>query len=456
MEKYIAAIDLGTKKVAAAIGERTPHGVKIIAYAQVPSRGMNHGRIENPANASSAIKEAVEKVEAECGLKIEKAYIGIAGHDIQCIITDPVLTPRKVAEELITQEEISNIAKGLCDTELDNGYKVLSAIPQSYNVDNNMSVSQAVGMIGKNIVSRYKLLIGKETFNQLTKTTMKFAGVQMIEGVVEPIAAAKAVLSEAERDAGVVVVDIGGGTTDVIVIQNDIVRHVGIIPFGGNSITNDICYGCKISPKQAEILKINYGCCFADYADANKSVIIKSLSGKDIEIQTKTLAKIIQARMEEILDAVTYHVEQSGFSRNIRAGYVFTGGGSQIKNLINLANNITGKEVRLATPSAVTITADSVDPAKDFTASTAVGLILYGFQKVDEEGLFSVSSVIENLESSVVKPVERQTVAVEKVAEVKPEAKRKRAKVKDGGRGLFSKLNISLFGDNDDNDLNAV
>lgn len=452
MEKYIAAIDLGTKKVAVAVGELTPSGVKIVAYTDAPSRGMNHGRIENPQLASNAIKEALAKLRTDYGLKIEKAYIGEAGHDIKCVSTEPVQTQREAENEMITAEEINKITQGMHKLSFDDGYKVLAAIPQRFNVDRNMSVSQAVGMIGKIIVSQYKLLIGKETFSHITKNTMRFAGVSVADSVVEPIAAAQAVLTEDERDAGVVVVDIGGGTTDIIVIQNDIVRHIGIVPFGGNAITNDICYAYRISPKQAESLKIHYGCCFADYADANKSVFIKSLNGKDVEVQLKTLAKIIQARMEEIIEAVAYHVELSGFAKNIRAGYVFTGGGSQIKNLTNLVSYIIGKDAKIAAPSNSTICADSVDFAKRVEASTAVGLVLYGFKKMEEQGELGFGRLATSEDVHLVSPEEEKEPENEIVAVEKEEPKKKE-KEKKGGKKWLSKLNLKLF---DDENLDTV
>ncbi len=460
MEKYIAAIDLGTKKVAAAVGELTPQGVRIVAYSQVQSRGMNHGRIENPQQASNAIKAAVKELQDKYHLSIKKCYIGVAGHDIKCIHTEPVQTQRSVANEMITQEEIHAITKGMFETVLDNGYKVQEAIAQSYNVDNNMSVSQAVGMIGKNIVSRYKLIIGKETFTHLTESTLGFAGLKMKECVVEPIATAEAVISDDEKDAGVVVVDIGAGTTDVVVIQNSIIRHVGIVPFGGNSITNDICTAYKIAPKQAETLKVNYGCCFSDYAE-NKAIILKSLSNKDIQVQLKTLSKIIQARMEEILEAVAYHVEQSGFAKALRAGYVFTGGGSQIKNLVNLANYITGKEAQVVKPSSgVTITYDSLDEAKQAYSSTVVGLILYGFKKGEEDGLYNYDFVSKNIDMQP-ENVDKEKIVEEVVRNETQTNTRKRNKSEKNGKGgwggLFKSLNLFPDSNNDNNeDLNAA
>lgn len=467
MKNLIAAIDLGTTKVVATIGEKTANGIRIIAYSEVASKGIKRGRVENPKLASAAIKEAIRQIEIKHNLTIKKAFVGLAGHDIKCITQPPFLTQRPDADKMISTQEITALTKGMYETKLDNGYKVLEAIPQSYNVDNQISVSQPEGMIGKTITCRYNLIIGKENFTYLTMSTLKFAGVEMLESVIEPIASARAVLTDDEMAAGVVLVDIGGGTTDVIVVQNNIIRYIGIIPFGGNSITEDIGTGCNISPKQAESLKTNHGCCFSDYADANKSICIKSIGGnKDIEIKQKGLAKIIQARMEEILDAVYWHINQSGFQKAIRAGIVFTGGGAQIGNLHQLANSITGMEARVASPHSDNITDNSVEGVRKMTSSTAVGMIINGFKKMEDEGIYYPGSVVftsdlELEEQSKAKDqenqIEREKVMVESNKATKAKSEKK-GWLKSIGKSV-SGLKFTLFDnveDDEDNKMDAI
>jgi cell division protein FtsA len=396
MKTLIAAVDLGTTKIVCTVGERTANGVKVIAYSEVPSKGIERGRVVNVKQALMSLAPAVKAVETQIGKKVNKVFVGIAGQDVKCVSPAPFQIQREDAESMITQQEINDITDRMYDSPFEDGYKVIYAVPQSYNVDNYMSVKEAVGMMGKIIVSRFKLFIGKENSKQLIKNVLQMDRLGLIDLVLEPVASAKAVLTDEEMEVGVALVDIGGGTSDIIIIQDNIIRHAGIIPFGGNSITEDICIGCGISQRQAEKIKRQFGCCFSDYADANQTILIQGVGGSnDKEIQLKTLAKIIQARMEEILEAACWHIEQSGFKDVIRSGMVLTGGGAQIKNITNLANYVTGMEARTACPTSYTIDDTSVDGAKTTAASTAVGLLIHGFQMMEDEAISCKDSVID-------------------------------------------------------------
>ena len=389
MKDLIAAIDLGTTKTIVVVGEKTNLGVKVVAYGEAPSRGIKRGRIENVKYAHQSLEKALRKVEEQLGMKVSKAFVGIAGQDIRCIAPEPFQIQRKDPDALISQEEIMDITNSTYGSYVEDGYKVFYSVPQSYNVDNYMSVSVPEGMLGRNIVARFKLFAGKENSMRMIDSTLGLSGIKPIEIVLEPIASAKAVLTEDEMEVGSILVDIGGGTTDVIVYHGNIIRYAGIIPFGGNSVTEDICTGCGITTEKAEHIKVNYGCSFSDYADAAKKIIIPSVgSGNNKEIQLKTLSKIIQARMEEILEAACWHVEQSGYKKLIRSGMVLTGGGSKMANLSNLADFVTGFETRIGTPNAFALDPSSCDEAKDGTASTAVGMLIHAFQRMEDEGIF--------------------------------------------------------------------
>jgi len=298
MENLIAAIDLGTTKVSVAVGEKTNLGVRVVAFGEAPSKGIKRGRVENVRLATQALNKALKQVEDQIGKKVNKALVGIAGQDIKCIKPEPLTVPRENYNSLITQDEITKITMNTYHTPLDDGNKVLYSVPQGYNVDNYMSVSEPVGMLGRNIQARFKLFVGKENSKMMIENTLKMAGIEPIEVVLEPIASAKAVLTEDEMEVGSILVDIGGGTTDVIVFHHNVIRYAGIIPFGGNSITEDICIGCGISNDKAEYIKTNYGCCFSDYADADKRILIPTMGangGKEVHL--KVLSRIIQARM---------------------------------------------------------------------------------------------------------------------------------------------------------------
>ena len=431
MENLIAAIDLGTTKVSVAVGEKTNLGVRVVAFGEAPSKGIKRGRVENVRLATQALNKALKQVEDQIGKKVNKALVGIAGQDIKCIKPEPLTVPRENYNSLITQDEITKITMNTYHTPLDDGNKVLYSVPQGYNVDNYMSVSEPVGMI---------------------ENTLKMAGIEPIEVVLEPIASAKAVLTEDEMEVGSILVDIGGGTTDVIVFHHNVIRYAGIIPFGGNSITEDICIGCGISNDKAEYIKTNYGCCFSDYADADKRILIPTMGangGKEVHL--KVLSRIIQARMEEILEAVCWHVEQSDFKDVIRSGMVLTGGGSKIGSLTNLANFVTGYEARLGSPNAFAIDPSSCDQAKEPTSSTAVGMLIHAFQRMEDEG-FVYTNCVSSISAAPVQqfvsspdPVLIEDPVLEEAEASAPREKGTRKKLFGKLKGLLS--GESLFGD---------
>ncbi len=388
MNDLIAAIDLGTTKVAVAVGKKTTLGVKIVAYAEEASRGIKRGRVENVRLANMALNKALASIESQINAKIKKAFVGIAGQDIKCVSLEPFQVQRKDFSELISSKEINEITRNTYNTIVEDGAKVFYSVPQSFNVDNYMSVSEPVGMEGRNILARYKLFTAKENSKKIIESTLRLSEIEVLDVILEPIASAKSVLTEDEMELGSILVDIGGGTTDVAVISRNVVRYAGIIPFGGNSITNDICAGFNITADKAEFIKVNHGSCFSDYAEPNKKLLLAVMgAGNGKEVSVKVLARIIQARMEEILEAVCYHVEQSGYKDYIRGGMVFTGGGSKIENLTNLANFVTGYEARLGSPNTFTIDPSSCDMCKDAKSSTVAGMLIHAFQKIEEEDL---------------------------------------------------------------------
>lgn len=461
MENLIAAIDLGTTKISVAVGEKTNLGVKVVAFGEVPSKGIKRGRVENVRLATQALNKALKQVEEQIGKKINKALVGIAGQDIKCIKPEPLTVPREKYDTLITQEEILRITQNTYHTPLDDGNKVLYSVPQTYNVDNYMCVSEPVGMFGRNIQARFRLFVGKENSRMMIENTLRMAGVEPLEVVLEPIASAKAVLSDEEMEVGSILVDIGGGTTDVIVYHHNVIRYAGVVPFGGNSITEDICIGCGISYNNAEYIKTNYGCCFSDYANPDQKIVIPTMgSNGGKEVHVKVLSRIIQARMEEILEAVCWHVEQSDFKDVIRSGMVLTGGGSKLGSLTNLANFVTGYEARLGSPNAFAIDPSSCELAKEATSSTAVGMLIHAFQRMEDEDII-YTNCVSSVTAATVQPFisTPDPILITEDAVV-AETEKPEAKPKGNGRGkkFLGKLKgfisgESLFGDELTNDV---
>lgn len=384
MRNLVAAIDLGTTKVVSLVGEKTPAGIKIIAMSEAPSKGVTRGEVFNIQAVLDSMMPTLKNIEDAIGEKINEVFVGIAGQNIRCEQGSDQ-TIRVNPDELITLEEIDGITKKMFGTFCQGGEEVLHAIPQSYNIDDYMGITEPVGMSGKQIFSNFKLFIGKKTSANFSNQVITRANLKLKELILEPLASAKAVLSEDEMEIGVAMLDIGGGTTDLLIIQDNIIRHTAVIPFGGNCITEDVKQGCGISSKLAEKLKTSHGSCMSSLAQENKRVTIPGVGGRENkEISLKHLACIIEARVEELLEAALYEIERSGYKNKIKAGLVITGGSSQLANIRQLANIVTGLETRLAFPGRE-FTDSDIDVCKP-TLSTAVGLIIMGFEKLEREG----------------------------------------------------------------------
>ena len=362
MRNLIAAIDLGTTKVVCLVGEKTAAGIKIIAMSEAPSKGVSRGEVVNIQSVLDSMLPVIHNVEESIGEKINEVFVGIAGQNIRCEQgTDQTI--RVNPDELITTEEIDNITRKMYGTFCQGGEEVLHAIPQSYIIDDFMGITEPVGMSGKQIFSNFKLFIGKKTSAQFSNNVIARANLKLRELVLEPLASAKAVLDDEEREIGVAMLDIGGGTSDLLIIQDNIIRHTAVIPFGGNCITEDVKQGCGVSSKIAETLKRDHGSCMSSLAQENKRVIIPGVGGRENkEISLKHIAGIIEARVEEILEAAMYEIEKSGYK-----------------------NKIKGLDTRLACPGREFSDAD-VQVGRP-TLSTAVGLVIAGFEKMEREGV---------------------------------------------------------------------
>ena len=383
MRNLIAAIDLGTSKIVCIVGEKTETGVKIIALNEAPSKGVNRGEVVNIQSVIDSVMPTIQNVENAIGEKINDVFVGIAGQNIRCEQgTSQII--RVNPDEYITSGEVREITSQMMENYNRSGEEVLHAIPQSYNIDDFMGITEPVGMIGKQIFSNFKLFIGKKTSSELRKSAITRARLNVKGLILEPLASAKAVLDEDEKEVGVALLDIGGGTTDLVIIQDNIVRHTAVIPFGGNSITEDVKQGCGVSSKTAERLKIEKGFCMSSLADDRK-IRINGIGGRDNrDIPYKHLAEIIESRVEELLEAALYEIERSGYKEKLNAGLVITGGTAQLPNLAGFAKLVTGFDTRLAIPDKTFSEAETsiLKPS----LSTAVGLVLMGAEQMAKEG----------------------------------------------------------------------
>lgn len=383
MRNLIAAIDLGTSKVVCLVGEKTDAGIKIIAINEAPTKGISRGEVINIQSVLDAMTPTIRNVENAIGEKINDVFVGIAGQAIRCQQgTDH--TTRTNPDELITAAEIDQITKKMYGSLCMEGEEVIHAVPQSYNIDDFMGITEPVGMNGNQIFSNFKLIIGKKNSSQQKKNVMQRARINLKGMLLQPLASAKAVLDDEEKEVGVALLDIGAGTTELIIIQDNVVRHAAVIPFGGNSITEDLKQGCGVSSKVAEQLKTLHGSCMSSIAP-DKNVRINGIGGReDKQISLRNIAEIIESRVEEILEAAMYEIERSGYLNLINSGIVITGGTSQLANLQQFARLVTGMEIRLAVPSRQY--AEIEVPINKPALSTAVGLVVLGFEKMEKEG----------------------------------------------------------------------
>ncbi|MDR2651762.1 MAG: cell division protein FtsA [Prevotellaceae bacterium] len=376
MKNYIAAIDLGTTKIVALIGEKTEfERYRILASFEMPSTGIVRGEVENLEDVTKLIQKAVEELREESRLEFSEVYVGIAGQHIRCLC-ESVKELRDNENETIKQSEIDALQQKMYSVRMEPGEEILHVIPQSYNVDDKMDISRPVGMLGKELTGNYHIVIGlTKAIDKIKKClSNKKVSLELSRLILEPIASAAAVLNEDDKELGVALVDIGGGTTDLVIYHDHIIRHTAVIPFGGNIVTEDIRKGCGILRRTAELIKVQHGSCLGNLSSENICFVLNNKK----EITLKTLSQIIDARMEELLGAVMFEIERSGYADKLQAGIVFTGGGSMFKNFKDFAELKTGLDARIGKP--VYLSGDSGSQFAQPFYSTVVGLIIEGIK----------------------------------------------------------------------------
>lgn len=373
--KLIAAIDIGTTKVVAVAARKYPNGhVQVLGLEKASSTGVKRGVILNIDETVSAIKEAVSRLEAKIDVRIGEVYVGMAGYSMKSLTN-------RCYRFINPNDEIStfDLEQLLGDSHrisLEPGEKVIHVIPQDYSVDNEQGEKNPVGMSGHRLEGNFHVVIGRMAALKNIEKCIHRAGLQLKGVILEPLASSHSVLTDEEMEAGVVMVDIGGGTTDFALFYDGVIRHTAVIPFGGNVVTNDIKEGCSLLYKQAEMLKVQFGSAMGSMAREDMVVSIPGMAGwEPKEISFRNLASIIQARMEEIIEYVAHHIEASGYYEKLGAGVVITGGGALLKNIAHLVRLKTGLEVRMGKPDRYMD--ESVVGAEEMPLySTAVGLLI--------------------------------------------------------------------------------
>ena len=380
-QPIIVGLDIGTTKIAAIAGRKNEYGkLEILGFGRANSNGVKHGQVLNIDETIKAIRMALENCYASNpNLEISEVYVGIAGHHIKSLQTRGDIV-RQNTEEEITRREIDQLIADQYKTYIPAGDQIIDVIPQEFTVDNFQNIPNPIGYGGVKVGANFHIITGDKNAIRNINRAVEKSSLRTKDLVLQPLASAAAVMGQEDLEAGVAIVDIGGGTTDLAVFYEGILKHTAVIPFGGENITNDIKTGLGVLKTQAEQMKVQFGSALSNEAKANAYITIPGLRGMPAkEISVKNLAGIIQARMSEIMDFVTYHLKQVGLdNRMLNGGVVMTGGGSQLRHLIQLTEYITGLNARIGYPTEH-LAAGHIEELAKPTYSTCIGLILKGY-----------------------------------------------------------------------------
>ncbi len=379
--EIVAGLDIGSTKIACIVGRKNEYGkVEVLGLGRSESLGVNRGVVENIQDTVESIKKAVDDASRASGVNIEVVNVGIAGQHIRSLQHRGNIMRNNIEIE-IDQNDVATLISNMYKLVLPPGEEIIHVIPQEYIIDNHQRTRQPRGMSGINLEANFHIITGQVAAVKNINKCVKKAGLEISNLILEPLASAEAVLSQEEKEAGVALVDIGGGTTDIAIFQDDIIRHTAVIPLGGNVITEDIKEGCSIIRVQAEELKKRFGSALASENRDEEVVSIPGLKGRNAkEISLRNLAHIIQARMEEIIENVLYEIKNSGYEKKLIAGIVLTGGGSQLKHAAQLTEFITGMDTRIGYPNehlAKSLSGDTASPMH----ATGIGLVIKGLDE---------------------------------------------------------------------------
>ena len=394
-------LDIGTTKIVALVGKKNEFNkVEILGVGKSKSLGVHRGVVNNITQTIQSIQQAVDDAKLNSGHDISDVVVGIAGQHIRSIQHSDYIT-REHPEEVIDEDDIQELIQQVYKLVMLPGEEIIHVLPQEYKVDGQAEIKEPVGMHGGRLEANFHVVVGQVSSIKNIGRCIKSAGLNMANITLEPLASSEAVLSYEEKEAGVALIDIGGGTTDLAIFKDGIIRHTAVIPFGGNVVTEDIKEGCSIIEKQAELLKIKFGSAWPGENKETEIVSIPGLRGRDPkEISLKTLSKIINARIVEIIEQVFLEIKNYGHNeqkKKLIAGIVLTGGGSQLKHLKQLVEYITGMDTRVGFPSEH-LAGDTQETVSSPLFATSVGLLMSALEdtKLEEQEEASAANDDEN------------------------------------------------------------
>lgn len=456
----IVGLDIGTTKVVAIAGRKNEFGkLEVLGFGKTESAGVSHGVVMNIEQCIKSIEQAIEKcLSSNPNLSVKEVYVGIAGQHIKSLQTKGERV-RVSTEEEICKEDIELLIRDQYKTYIPAGDQIIDIVPQEFTVDNTPNVLDPIGMSGVKIGANFHIITGDRHAIRNIKRCVDKASLITRDLVLQPLASAAAVMNDEDLEAGVAIVDIGGGTTDMAVFYDGILKHTAVIPYAGVNITNDIRNGLGVLRAQAEQMKVQFGTALADEANSNAYITIPGLRGLPAkEISVKNLAHIIQARMQEILDYVVYNLKQIGLDKHLHGGIILTGGGAQLKHIIQLTEYVTALGARIGYPNEHLAGGHS-EVLNNPAYSTCIGLILRGYHDFESgkmqfvgDGGNMIHISEEELKAVAEAPVEEPVFDEEEQEAMNHRSMRRSENFKK----LFDRLKgkfIELFEDVEDKEL---
>jgi cell division protein FtsA len=375
-KNLIVGLDVGTSKVVAIVGEITPEGgVEIIGIGSHPSRGLKKGVVVNIESTVHSIQRAIEEAELMAGCQIHSVYAGIAGSHIRSLNSHGIVAIR---DKEVTPSDVERVIDAARAVAIPADQKILHILPQEFIIDAQDGIREPVGMSGVRLEAKVHMVTGAVSAAQNIIKCVRRCGLEVDDVILEQLASSYSVLTEDEKELGVCLVDIGGGTTDIAVFTEGSIRHTAVIPIAGDQVTNDIAVALRTPTQNAEEIKIKYACALTQLASSEESIEVPGVGDRGSRrLARQTLAEVVEPRYEELMTLVQAELRRSGFEDLIAAGVVLTGGSSKIEGLVELAEEIFHAPVRLGSPQYVTGLSDVV---RNPIYATGVGLLLFGNQ----------------------------------------------------------------------------
>ncbi len=372
----IVGLDVGTSKIAAIVGEVNAGGeVEIVGFGSHPSRGLKKGVVVNIEATVQSIKRAVEEAELMAGCRIQSVYAGISGSHVRSLNSNGIVAVRN---REVSQHDVDRVIDAACAVAIPADQKLLHVLPQEFIVDDQGGISEPIGMSGVRLEARVHMITGSVSAAQNIAKCVERCGLQVDKLILEQLASSYAVLMDDEKELGVCLVDIGGGTSDIAVFEHGAIRHTAVIPIGGDHVSNDIAVALRAPPKNADDIKIKHGCALPELLEGEEMIDVSEVGDRpNRRMSRHVLTEVIRARMEELFRLILREVRRGGFDTMPAGGVVLTGGSSQLRGAVELAEEIFEVPVRLGLPTGVS---GLSDVARDPGHATGIGLLRFGSQ----------------------------------------------------------------------------